>query len=269
MSEQAILERRYRRLLAAYPASFRHEQEEEVLAVLMASARGQRRPGLADAVDLMKSGLGMRLRRARSVPERWADALQVVSAAAPLLVVVAGMLEIAVPYPLPPANHIPVFFRWPNFAGLHGPGELGGLWLLHQRGFDIAVGGQAIIAVLVLLGLRRLGLAMAAAAVGFWITAARGGIPEPMLVLGATALPLEAMALIAVPGDRQVRWVLHWREGVALLLAAAVVQVLTLMSDATRWFASPSRPDPRRLFATRYFRSLIQPLRRQYASPCA
>ena len=101
-----------------------------------------------------------------------------------------------------------------------------------------------------LLGPRRLGLALVAAAVaGFWIVAARvlgGGIPEPMWVLGAAAFPLEAVALIAVPGGRRVRWVLgrhtpavrsalRWREGVVLLLAA--IQVLTLMSDATSWFA--------------------------------
>jgi hypothetical protein len=35
MTESAGLERRYRRLLAAYPQSFRREQEDEVLAVLL------------------------------------------------------------------------------------------------------------------------------------------------------------------------------------------------------------------------------------------
>jgi hypothetical protein len=244
MTESAGLERGYRRLLAAYPHSFRREQEEEILAVLMAGARGQRRPSLAEAVDVMRSGLRMRLRRAWSVPDQgWADALLVVSAAAPLLVVVAGLLEVAVPYPLPPANRDPALFGWSHFLRSPTPRELGGLSLLHLPGFDIAVGGQVIIAVVVLLGLRRLGLAVVvAAAAGFWIVAARVagggyGIPEPMWVLGAAAFPLEAVALIAAPGGRQIRWVLRWREGIALLLAAVAVQVLTLMSDATSRFA--------------------------------
>jgi hypothetical protein len=51
------------RILAWYPRAFRREHEQEILAVLMASAReGQRRPGLAESADLIKSGLWMRLR---------------------------------------------------------------------------------------------------------------------------------------------------------------------------------------------------------------
>lgn len=183
MTESAGLERGYRRLLAAYPQSFRREQEEEMLAVLMAGApQRRRRPGLAEAADVIRSGLLMRLRRTRPVPDRgWAEALLVVSAAAPLLVVLAGLLEVAVPYPLPPPNRDPELFRW-----LPVIRELGGLSLLHMPGFDIAVGGQVIIAALVL---------------------------------------------------RRVRWLLRWREGVTLLLTAAAVQVLTLMSDAASDFA--------------------------------
>jgi len=64
MSDPAALERSYRRLLAWYPRGFRREYEQEVLAVLLAGARpGQRRPGLAEAVHLILSGLGARLRR--------------------------------------------------------------------------------------------------------------------------------------------------------------------------------------------------------------
>jgi hypothetical protein len=234
MSESAGLERGYRRLLAAYPQSFQREQGEEILAVLMAGARDRRRPSLAEAADVLRSGLGMRLRRALSVPDqRWADALRVVSAAAPLLVVLTGLLEVAVPYPLPPANRDPMLFSLSRFR-LPVLREIGGLWLLHQPGFDIAVGGQVIIAVVVLLGRRRLGLAVvAAAAAAFWIAPGRYGIPEPMWVLGAAALPLEAVVLIAAPGGRRVRWVQRWREGIVLLLAAVAVQLLTLLSDAT------------------------------------
>ena len=62
MTDQEHLERAYRRLLAWYPRKFRHENEQEILAVLMASAPpGQRRPGLAEAADLIRSGLWLRL----------------------------------------------------------------------------------------------------------------------------------------------------------------------------------------------------------------
>jgi len=62
MTDQADLERGYRRLLAWYPPEFRRENGQEILAVLMAGARdGQRRPGLAESADLIRSGLWMRL----------------------------------------------------------------------------------------------------------------------------------------------------------------------------------------------------------------
>jgi hypothetical protein len=71
MTDQEHLERGYRRLLAWYPRSYRRENEQEILAVLMADAPdGQRRPGLAESADLIRSGLWMRLRPSvpRSAP---------------------------------------------------------------------------------------------------------------------------------------------------------------------------------------------------------
>jgi hypothetical protein len=63
MTGQADLERGYRRLLAWYPREFRRENGQEILAVLMAGARdGQRRPGLAESADLIRSGVRTRLR---------------------------------------------------------------------------------------------------------------------------------------------------------------------------------------------------------------
>jgi len=91
-----------------------------------------------------------------------------------------------------------------------------------------------IIAVVVLLGLRRVAVAaVAAAAAGFWLVAVRHGCPEPLWVLAAAAPPLEAVALIAGPGLPSPRCLLRWREGIVLLLAAAALQVLTLASDAS------------------------------------
>ena len=63
MTDRADLERGYRRLLAWYPRAFRRENGREILAVLMTCAPdGQRRPGLAESADLIRSGLRMRLR---------------------------------------------------------------------------------------------------------------------------------------------------------------------------------------------------------------
>ena len=62
MSDSADLERRYRRLLTCYPHAFRHEHEQEILAVLMAGADDrQRRPRLGEAANLIKHALWMRL----------------------------------------------------------------------------------------------------------------------------------------------------------------------------------------------------------------
>jgi hypothetical protein len=75
MSGDAGLERRYRRLLACYPATFRREHDEEILAVLMAgAAEGKRRPGLAETIDLLRSGVFMRVRETSRlrVPTSWA-----------------------------------------------------------------------------------------------------------------------------------------------------------------------------------------------------
>jgi hypothetical protein len=71
MTDQATLERAYRRLLAWYPRAFRQEHEQEILAVLMVGAPdGKRRPGLAESANLIRSGLWMRLRPSvpRSAP---------------------------------------------------------------------------------------------------------------------------------------------------------------------------------------------------------
>lgn len=63
MNDDSKLERRYRRLLACYPAAFSREHEEEILAVLMAGAEeGQRWPQMAEAADLLRSATSMRLR---------------------------------------------------------------------------------------------------------------------------------------------------------------------------------------------------------------
>jgi hypothetical protein len=67
MTGPSRLERGYRRLLACYPKAFRRESEEEILAVLLATAHeGQRRVGLAEWVDLIMGALRMHLGMSRA-----------------------------------------------------------------------------------------------------------------------------------------------------------------------------------------------------------
>jgi hypothetical protein len=92
MSDRSQLERRYRRLLACYPRAFRREHEEEMLMVLLASAReGRQRPGVPDSVNLLWHALWLRLRPAtkRSVPSVfWGVRLMALAAALELVALV-------------------------------------------------------------------------------------------------------------------------------------------------------------------------------------
>lgn len=83
MSESARLERGYRRLLACYPRAFRRENEEEILAVLLACAQdGQQRPGLAASADLIKGAIRARLRPAPGQPRAARAAIGLILACA-------------------------------------------------------------------------------------------------------------------------------------------------------------------------------------------
>jgi hypothetical protein len=63
VTDPSHLERRYRRLLAWYPRTFRREHEEEILCVLMAGAEdGRWRLRLAESADLLRNAVWMRLR---------------------------------------------------------------------------------------------------------------------------------------------------------------------------------------------------------------
>jgi hypothetical protein len=233
MSEPAGLERGYRRLLGCYPGRFRSEQGEEMLAVLMAGARpGQRRPGLMESMDVLHSALGMRLRSVTAGlrSQEWVDALAVFSVAAPLFLLAADVLEVALPYRLPAARQFPVLR---HLLARHP--EVGGVSLLQGHFFDIAVGCQVIIAVLILLGLRWLALAAIAGCAGYLAVASQliDWIPRPLQLLTAGAYILTAAALFGPADPRRGRQLLTWGHAVVLLLAAGAVQASTLRYDAT------------------------------------
>jgi hypothetical protein len=94
----AALERRYRRLLRCYPPGHREVHREEMLGVLLATARpGQRAPGARQTVNLVACGLAIRARRALSslADESWQDALAVVSLITPALMLIIAALDLA------------------------------------------------------------------------------------------------------------------------------------------------------------------------------
>jgi hypothetical protein len=248
MSEPPGLERGYRRLLAWYPAAFRREHEDEMLAVLMAGARrGQRRPGLPESADLIRSAVAVRLRVTGpgSQDRPWADALALFSVGGPLLLLLATILEVALPYRMPLAARVPGLAP---FLGAHP--EIGGLHVLSSQRFDIALGCQVVIATLVLLGLRWAALAAIAGSAVCWIVGLYA-VPDLLQVLSASVYMLAAAALIASPGPRRGRQLLSWRHGIVLLLVAAAVQASTLMYDATSPFVRFLARNP--LGGTGYF----------------
>jgi hypothetical protein len=82
------LERRYRRLIALYPADYRAEYEEEMVGVLLASSTPERRvPDLREALDLVWSAMWVRVRpgRGSSGDGLWTRALAVLGLVGSLL----------------------------------------------------------------------------------------------------------------------------------------------------------------------------------------
>lgn len=148
MSNRACLERRYRQLLACYPRAFRHEYEQEILAVLMAGAdEGQRRPRVSETADLIKRAVWMRLRPTapRSQPTVfWAVILIYVCAALRLLgVPLLPAAPSSSAYPLDVGISWGVFalLAWTNGRGLNWARALFAVWFaLHSLAlfYDIA-----------------------------------------------------------------------------------------------------------------------------------
>jgi hypothetical protein len=134
MSDTAALERGYRRILAWYPRSFRAENEDEILAVLLATAaEGQTRVGLAEAWDLLRGAVRMRLWPAAARPRsvRAAVRLMLAGAVAELaamitVAVTSGPVRAAVAARYPAAAHAVMVHEVADLAG--GPVAIG-LWL--------------------------------------------------------------------------------------------------------------------------------------------
>jgi hypothetical protein len=206
MSGDAGLERGYRRLLACYPRRFRDEHGEELLGVLLAGAPdGQHRPGLLESADLVWTGLGMRLRPdvSRSARQGWSDALAGYSLAAPVLLLLITVTSVLLQLSLR-SHHRAMTLVWPGFCA------------------TLAI--EAVIIALVMAGRRKTALAALPVAL-LWLGA--GWIPGIALFrglnqwIGLSVCLLEASALIASPGPRPGRRLMHWGHWAILPVAAA------------------------------------------------
>jgi hypothetical protein len=88
------LERGYRRLLRWYPPEHRRAHEEEMLGVLIAGSGPDRvHPSARDAFDLIRGGLGIRVRHAPRAFARagWYDAAALLNVLAPLILLLAAI----------------------------------------------------------------------------------------------------------------------------------------------------------------------------------
>ncbi|MGC5054822.1 hypothetical protein ACLQ2S_25595 [Micromonospora sp. DT48] len=105
----SALERRYRHLLRAYPADYRHDRGDEIVGTYLDLADPRRRwPSPADAADLVRGGLRQRLRAAGAtdlIPGVRLAALLALTTAAFL----AGFWALVEQNPPPTEAGLPVF----------------------------------------------------------------------------------------------------------------------------------------------------------------
>ncbi|PRY31443.1 hypothetical protein [Pseudosporangium ferrugineum] len=144
------LETYYRRLLAVYPYEHRLAYEDEMLGVLMAGAApDRRRPTVAEATDLLRSGLTARVRRgvAGLRDAGWREAAAVAGLLSALVLAVV--------------------------AGRRAAGGLMNVWFQNDTAVTYALladvlaraAAWALVVAVLLAGLRRTGAALAAVAV--------------------------------------------------------------------------------------------------------
>jgi hypothetical protein len=188
MTGAAALERRYRRMLAWYPPRHRRTYGEEMIGVLLASARdGQRHPRLAEVADLA-GGAGRAWLRTmlRGEPDPgWQDALAIVSLlAGPLLSVLLIGQDLGWMTAL----------LW--HSALNAGNEPGSWWPIAVLLVPLALG---------LLGARLAGAAASVLTLIWMVVQANlsGRTAEPRLAAYLVLLAIQAVALAASPGPRR------------------------------------------------------------------
>jgi hypothetical protein len=227
----AALERRYRRLLRCYPPGHREVHREEMLGVLLATARpGQRAPGARQTVNLVACGLAIRARRALSslADEAWQDALAVVSLITPALMLVIAALDFAVETRQVVVEH-------------HAYPAAGPFWLpwLVPGGPATTMIGWLAVVLLGLTGRRRAAAAIASIALALAMfsllavviqnSAWSGGLPMFLITAGQGPVfvaSLAACSLTFSAGPRRGLAIAGRRE--ACLMIAALSGVFSL-----------------------------------------
>jgi len=232
MNGEGPLERRYRRLLAWYPAEHRRVHAEEMVGVLLASARnGQRRPSLADTLDLIKGGIQTRLRPARydGLDEGWRDTLAIASIATPAMI----------------AMLYAVIFAWTAYHRVSDPAA--GLPVAMTA---VLVGWLLLIVLPPVLALRRFRRAamllyfvpvlfLAYAGAGPVVSGEQGGFFLAFLI--------SAVAFVLSPGPRRAVQIMSAR---AWVVVCAIGLSLSVPEIILRWLAhlpapiGPYRPSP-------------------------
>jgi hypothetical protein len=203
------LERRYRRLLAWYPAAYRAANADDMLGVALArSGSGQRWPEPGEAVNLIVSGAGERLGGMLRQPDQ-RDTAAVLGIAGPLLLAAGAVRTMSSPFlfvPAIPGLVVPAqtvvtaiaFAAWWTLVALAG--------MLRWRrvaatGACLGLAGQVVMLVLAVSG-----IAGGPLMVAYW---------QAVVALVAAA---SALGSLRSPGRP-----LSWRAVTALAAAAAIL----------------------------------------------
>jgi hypothetical protein len=227
MIADAGLERRYRRLLAWYPAEHRRVYEDEMLGVLLAGARPQQRyPGLRESANLAFAAASLRLGSvgAGLTDSRWTDATAVVGMLASVLLLAKQVR--------PVADALGWLLRVDDRMAVTQPAAT---WL------RIAV--WTAVTVAVLCGWRLV------AAMGAWVAvlgevivlAIRNTGYPTNLMPASWQLPLAAIAATAlsIPGGARGSTVLGWRRVAVLGVGGAIAAIAPM---AIPFFAEVTPP---------------------------
>jgi len=217
------IERRYRRLLLAYPADYRRERGEEIVATLLDGADPARsRPTTGEAADVVLGGLRRRL------------GLDVVPG-------LATGARTAAPYALALAAGLSAFLLVCFEAAPVPGGWLRALRPAHAAGTVGVVAYACWLAALAAYALARPPVARAALGVA---TAATATVPLLAGVLGADRPPLWTVgtltafgfvALVGYRGPSTVERAGTVAGALAAALSASVLLVARLPVDAPRW----------------------------------
>jgi hypothetical protein len=252
----SALERRYRRLLAAYPLVYRRRHEDEMLAVLLSGAQpGQRRPRPAEIADLLVGAMRMRLRLVQPYPgDAGADALAIFTVVAPLLLVGAAVVTLVLhlarfpPTPGIPASVGPALRR--SLEAFYTHRHI--LELRYTNGIDFMARAEIALAIAAALRLKAVALALTAITLGWWIFSGQYefSAADPFDEFFLICCLLQAAALLASLGPRRGLQLLTWKSLTVLVAAAAALTISWTfwMRLAFKGFG-PSESQPRELVA--------------------